>query len=515
MGLLVTFAVIVVALLAVVVYDVTQKRHTILRNFPIIGHFRFLLEKVGPELRQYIVTSNDAERPFSRDQRSWVYASAKLQNNYSGFGTDNDLESTQGHILVKHVAFPAPEPTPGMLGAGPDFQIPCAMVIGERHQRAKAFRPPSIVNVSAMSYGALGPHAVEAINRGAHAAGCMHNTGEGGLTVHHQHGADLVMQLGTAYFGARDKDGRFSLERLLALCADNPIRMIEIKLSQGAKPGHGGILPAAKVTPEIARIRGVEPWVDCISPPYHTAFSDVPTMIEFIEHVAAETGLPVGIKSAIGEMSFWEELARRMATDKAGPDFITIDGGEGGTGAAPYTFADHVSLPFRTGMSRVRKVFARVGIHAEVPFIGSAKLGFPEHALMAMALGCDMINVAREAMLAVGCIQAQRCHLGTCPTGVATLDKRLNRGLVPDEKAPRLRNYIVNLRRELLELSRTVGVPHPSLVRADAIELVDEHNGSLPLTKLYDMPADGALPPHDSVRRLLQLLEARNPQTAA
>lgn len=507
--------VIIVGLLVVVtIYDLLQKRHAVLRNFPIIGHLRYILELFGPELRQYIVTTDDAERPFSRDQRSWVYASAKGQNNLSGFGTDNDIEATTGHILIKHSAWgsgPTPRvgenSTRAIVGGGPDYRLPPACVLGRRHNRRAAFRPDSIVNLSAMSFGALGGSAVDALNRGAQGAGCLLNTGEGGIAEEHTGGADVVFQLGTGYFGCRNDDGSFSLERLVDVIQTAPVRAIEIKLSQGAKPGHGGILPAAKVTPRVAALRGIPEGQESITPARHSAFHDVPSMIEFIETVADATGLPVGIKSAVGQMDFWQELAQAMSHDRsAGPDFITIDGGEGGTGAAPYAFADHVALPFRNGFVRVRQTFAEHGIDRDVPFIGSARLGFPAHALVAFALGCDMINVGREAMLAIGCIQAQRCHTGNCPTGVATTKPRLTRGLVPAEKGPRLSNYIITLRHEILELTRTVGVIHPSLVLADAIELVDERSLSRPLTDLYGIAATAGLPSEQDIREIVALM---------
>ena len=512
---LIVVGVIVAALVALAIYDLTQTRHAVLRNYPIIGHLRYFLEGLGPELRQYIITANDAERPFSRDQRRWVYASAKNENNLSGFGTDNDLEDTPGYILISHATWVAEAPTPTLpapgdgpqAGVGPDYLVPAACVIGRMHDRAGAFRPNSIVNVSALSYGALGTPALEALNMGAREAGCWQNTGEGGLTEAHAGGADIVFQIGTGYFGCRDADGNFSMAHLLETIARAPVKMLEVKLSQGAKPGHGGILPAVKVTPEVARHRGVMPGVDSVTPARHSAFHDVPTMIEFIERLAAQTGLPVGIKSAVGQMDFWDDLARAMADDRSvGPDFVTIDGGEGGTGAAPFTFADHVSLPFRTGFTRVRAAFAEYGIDRDVPFIGSARLGFPEHALVAFALGCDMVNVGREAMLAIGCIQAQRCHTGTCPTGVATTNPRLTRGLVPADKGPRLRNYIVTLRQELLELAHTTGVVHPALVPPHVIELVDERAGSRPLTELYDVALDDGRPSDRDIAEITAIM---------
>ena len=481
--------VIVAVLVLVVVYDVTQKRHAVLRNFPIIGHLRYLLEFVGPELRQYIVTGNDAERPFSRDQRSWIYASAKHQNSYSGFGTDNDLEQTPGQIIILHDVFPAPEPAANTPSAAPDFFLPSAKVIGARNGRTHAFRPNSLVNISGMSFGALGPRAVEALNRGAAIAGCLHNTGEGGLTPHHQHGADLVFQIGTAYFGCRDEAGHFSLDRLREVVERNPVRMIEIKLSQGAKPGHGGILPGAKVTREIAAWRGVAPGVDCVSPPGHSAFRSVPELVAFIEQIADATGLPVGIKSAVGTLDFWHELAQEMRSG-GGPDYILIDGGEGGTGAAPFSFADHVSLPFKVAFTSVYRIFADAGLHRDVAFIGSARLGFPEQALLALALGCDMINVGREAMMTVGCIQSQRCHTGHCPTGVATQSPWLNRGLDPISKAERCARYITTLREELLALSRTCGHAHPALVDPWQVALLDTNFAAQPAGDLFNYNRD-------------------------
>ena len=462
--------IVVLALLAALaVYDLVQRRHAVLRNFPLIGHLRYMLEAFGPELRQYIVTGNDDERPFSRNQRSWIYRSSKRLDNHFGFGTDNDLEGAADYLIVKHAAFPHPPP-PG--GDTPGAPVPCAKVMGGASGRRLAFRPASIVNVSGMSFGALSGAAVRALNSGAALAGCLQNTGEGGLSAHHRQGGDLVFQIGTAYFGCRDDDGRFSLPRLVDLCAGAPVRALEIKMSQGAKPGVGGFLPGRKVTEEIARARGVPVGQDVASPPGHSAFHDVDSLLEFAETVADATGLPVGIKSAVGESAFWVELSTRMAETGRGVDFVTIDGGEGGTGAAPLVFADHVALPFRNAMPRVFREFALRGVDHRVIFIGSGKLGMPESALLAFALGCDMVNVGREAMMAVGCIQAQRCHTGRCPTGVATQSQWLQRGLDPELKSVRLANYVSVLRAEVLALARTCGHPHPAFVTAEHFEFV-------------------------------------------
>jgi glutamate synthase (ferredoxin) len=468
-----------VLLLGVLVYDLLQRQRAILRTFPLIGHFRFWLEALGPELRQYIVSANDEERPFSRDQRRWVYASAKRQNNYFGFGSDNDMELGANYLIIKHNTFPLPTYHPGDPQYDPHYRIPCAKVLGATRRRAKAFRPDSIVNVSGMSFGSLSGPAVEALNRGAQIAGCLQSTGEGGVSSHHLKGGDLVWQVGTGYFGCREHDGRFSLARLKETIDRCPqIRAIEIKLSQGAKPGLGGVLPRAKITREIAEIRGIPTDRDCISPSAHSAFGNADEMLDFVELLASETGLPVGIKSAVGDSTFWEELGTLMSAGTRGVDFITIDGGEGGTGAGPLVFSDHVALPFKVGFSRVQKILARHGLQQRIVFIGSGKLGFPAEAVFAFALGCDMINVAREAMLSIGCIQAQRCHTNHCPTGVATQNAWLVRGVDPTLKAARLANYILTLRKEILALSRACGVPHPGLITADHLELVDDRFGS-------------------------------------
>lgn len=496
-GWLIALVVVVGFLSIVAVHDITQRRHAILRNFPIIGHLRFILERFGPELRQYVVTSNNEELPFSRDQRSWVYASAKKENAYFGFGTDNDI-TQPGYVVINHSAFPYP-------GAdGEHLALPGSKVIGRWRNRPGAFRPQSLVNVSAMSFGALSGAATRAMNEGAKLGGFLHNTGEGGLSVHHRRGGELIMQLGTGYFGARADDGTFDLERLLNTIDGAPVRAIEIKLSQGAKPGVGGVLPGAKVTAEIAAARGVPEGKTVASPSRHSSFGDVDGLIDFVERLAAATGLPVGIKSAVGQMAFWEELAAAMVRRQEGPDFITVDGGEGGTGAGPLVFTDHVAVPFRTGMARVYSVFARHDLQRDLTFIGSGKLGYPEEVLVAMALGADLVNVAREAMLAIGCIQAQRCHTGHCPTGVATQNRWLVRGLDPTLKSVRLANYIEALRHDVVKVTWACGQAHPALLDFDILELATGKNGLVPLRAEYDLHVIPRL--HDGDREDLQAL---------
>jgi len=329
------------AILMLGLYDLTQRRHSILRNFPVIGHFRFLIEKIGPELRQYVVADNDEERPFSRDQRRWVYATAKKENSYFGFGTDDDLDKP-GRIMFRHAPFPISKKKLN------ETSVPCGKVLGGWRNRREAFRPGSVINISAMSFGSLSGAAISAVNRGSKLGRCLQNTGEGGISEHHLHGGDLVYQIGTGYFGSRDLDGNFSIDALLQTIENAPVKAIEIKLSQGAKPGIGGLLPAAKVTKEIAKARGVLVKRDVASPSAHTAFSDIAGLVDFVELIAEKTGLPVGIKSAVGNEQFWDDLASYMSESQRGPDFVTIDGSEGGTGAAPLVF--RTTFRYRSGM---------------------------------------------------------------------------------------------------------------------------------------------------------------------
>jgi len=454
----------------VFVYDVSQKKHTILHNFPVVGHLRYFLELIGPELRQYWVANDKEERPFDRSERRWIYATAKGANSNFGFGTV-ELLYDAGYPIIKHKAFPFPESKAYIIKNDPTC-IPSLKVIGEFNKRKYPFRPYSIVNISAMSFGSLGKNAVTALNTGAKHAGAYHNTGEGGLSPYHMSGADVMWQIGTGYFGARDASGKFSLDIVKEKVQKNKfIRLIEIKLSQGAKPGKGGILPGKKVTAEIAHIRGVPEGKDCISPNAHAEFASAKELIDFIESIANATGIPVGIKSGIGHIDFWEDLAREMKTQNRGPDFITIDGSEGGTGAAPLTYADHVSLPFKIGFQRVYTLFQSVGVSDRIVWIGSGKLGFPDRAVVAIAMGCDLIHIAREAMLAIGCIQAQKCHTDECPAGVATQSPWLEAGLDPVDKAKRTTKFLQGFRKELISLAHSCGYEHPMQFTGQDIEV--------------------------------------------
>ncbi len=465
--------------------DILQRRHTISHNFPVVGHLRYMLERIGPELRQYIVANNREELPFNRSQRSWVYASSKRQNNYQGFGTDQDIHSA-GHIFINPSLLPFKMPDDHVNRNQADL-IPCAKVIGEYNKRKRPFRPKSIINISAMSFGSLSANAVSALNQGALKAECYHNTGEGGFSPYHQHGADTMLQIGTAYFGLRDDDGNFVMDKLISLVQNNQqIRAIEIKLSQGAKPGKGGVLPAAKITAEIAAIRHIPKGKDVVSPSYHKAFNDVKGLIDFIESIAEQTGLPVGIKAAVGKLDLWHKLTDLMLSENKGPDFITIDGGEGGTGAAPPSFANHVSLPFMYAFTEVYQIFQAKGLTDRVVFIGSGKLGFPSSALMAFAIGVDVIQVARESMLSIGCIQAQVCHTNKCPAGVATQNKWLQAGIDPKRKSDRFYNYVKTLRKEILEITHACGYEHPSqMTMADVDVSMGDNNYTTTLESIY------------------------------
>ncbi len=477
---------ILIGLLLVAIRDIFfQKKHTISHNFPIIGHLRYWLESIGPEMRQYFVANNREELPFNRIERGWIYASAKKENNYEGFGTDRDIYAHQ-HIFINNAMIPYQVNKNHPNSIDKTF-LPCAKVMGEFNKRKKPYRPASVINISAMSFGSLSAKAVESLNKGIKIANAYHNTGEGGLSPYHGNGGDVVFHFGTGYFGVRNDDGGFSMKKMVELVENNPfIRAIEVKLSQGAKPGKGGVLPGAKITKEIAGIRGVEVGKDVLSPPNHKAFSNIPEMVDFIERIAEATGLPVGIKAAIGKLEQWEELANFMLKTGKGPDFITVDGGEGGTGAAPPSFADHVSLPWVYGFSDLYRLFKNKGLSERIVFIGSGKLGFPAKAAMAFAMGADCINVAREAMMSIGCIQAQICHTNRCPSGVATQSKWLQNGIDPTLKSERLAQYFKTFKKEFIEITHAAGYEHPCQFKMSDMEInVDDHNLSKELNKTY------------------------------
>jgi glutamate synthase domain-containing protein 2 len=429
--------------------DLFQTRHAVLRNYPISAHLRFVLEEIRPEMRQYFFESETDGLPFSRNQRAIVYQRAKMQLDKRPFGTQLDVNA-QGYEWLRHSIAPAAisaTPFRALVG-GPGCAQPYSI---------------SVFNISAMSFGALSANAIRALNRGAALGGFAHDTGEGGFSPHHREGGgDVIWEIGSGYFGCRTPEGAFDPERFAATAANGQIKMIEIKLSQGAKPGHGGVLPAAKVSAEIAAIRGVPVGRDCISPARHGAFSNPLEMMGFIGELRRLSGgKPVGFKLCVGHP--WEFLAICKAMLETGvrPDFIVVDGKEGGTGAAPLEFADHIGLPMREGLVFVRNALAGAGLRGDIRIGVSGKIANAFDMACAMALGADWCNAARGFMFALGCIQSLSCHTDRCPTGVATQDKTRSRALVVEDKTERVRNYHRSMLHALAELTAAAGLDHP------------------------------------------------------
>ncbi len=433
-------------------YDLLQKRHSILRSYPIAAHIRFLLEEIRPEIRQYFLEDETQGMPFARKKRSVVYQRAKGQLDKVPFGTQLDVYATQHEWLNHSLGAPAPSPEPFRVSVGgPDCIRPYSA---------------SVFNISAMSFGALSANAILALNKGAKMGGFAHDTGEGGLSVHHRtHGGDLVWQIASGYFGCRNPDGTFSAERFAETASLDQVKMIEIKISQGAKPGHGGVLPGPKVSAEIADARGVPVGVDCVSPPNHSAFSTPLELCRFIAELRRLSGgKPVGVKLCIGHP--WEFLGICKAMLETGitPDFIVIDGTEGGTGAAPLEFVDHIGMPMRDALNFVHNALVGAGLRDRIRLAAAGKITSAFDIARAMALGADWCNAARGFMFALGCIQAQSCHTDRCPTGVATQDPHRQRSLVVDDKAMRVHSFHRATLQALAEVVASIGVDHPSRI---------------------------------------------------
>jgi glutamate synthase domain-containing protein 2 len=431
-------------------YDLFQARHALRRNYPIAAHLRFLFEAIRPEMRQYFFESDKDGTPFSRDKRSVVYQRAKQVLDKRPFGTQYDVY-LEGFEWARHSIMPRPlakEPFRITIG-GPDCTRPY---------------DASVFNISAMSFGALSPNAIRALNKGARAGNFAHDTGEGGYSQHHrEHGGDIIWEVGSGYFGARNPDGTFSPERFAESAALDQVKMVELKISQGAKPGHGGVLPAAKVSEEIARTRGVPVGQDCISPSSHSSFSTPVGMMEFIgEMRRLSGGKPAGFKLCIGHP--WEFLAvcKAMLTTGIYPDFIVIDGKEGGTGAAPLEFMDHLGMPLREGLNFVHNALIGINARSRIKLGASGKIISGFDIARAMALGADWCNAGRGFMFSLGCIQSQSCHTGTCPVGVATQDPTRQHALVVDHKAVRVRNFHAETIHALAELVAAAGLDHPN-----------------------------------------------------
>lgn len=462
--------------------DLTQKKHAVLRSYPVIGHLRYFLEQLGEYLRQYFFSGDREELPFNRATRGWVYRLAKNEGGTIGFGSTYDIRLPGALIFVNH-PFPVLEeerlPTP-------------SLKLGEGYA-AQPFEARSIVNVSGMSFGAISAPAVRALSRGAALAGCWLDTGEGGLSPYHLEGdCDIVMQIGTAKYGVREPDGRLSEERLIEL--GRLVKAFEIKLSQGAKPGKGGVLPGRKVTPEIAQIRGIPAGIDSLSPNRHRDIANVGQLLDKIVWIRELTGRPVGVKTAIGGWRFMNELADAVLQRglASAPDFLVVDGGEGGSGAAPQALADHMGLSIDEALPRVVDVLIEAGIRERVRVVASGKLLTPARAAWALCVGADFINTARGFMFSLGCIQALRCHTNTCPTGVTTHNKRLQRALVVEEKYLRVANYANNMNREIDMIAHSCGVRHARELRREHVRIVQANGQSSALNMISPYPASGS-----------------------
>jgi len=467
-------AVLGVAVLYVV--DRTQTRHAIRRNYPVIGRLRYWFEELGEFFRQYFFAMDREEMPFNRAERSWAYRAAKGVDSTVAFGSTRDITRT-GTALFVNTPWPtldedAADTTPVTIG--PDARKP--------------YTTDRFFHISGMSYGAISRPAVEALSRGAKLAGCWLNTGEGGLSPYHlQGGGDIVFQIGTAKYGVRDADGRLDDDKLRSVAAHDQVRMFELKLSQGAKPGKGGMLPAAKINEEIARIRGIPENRDSISPNRHPEIGNPDELLDMIQRIKHVTGKPVGFKAVIGSFGWlddflWEAQSRG---DGAIPDFITVDSGDGGTGAAPMTLMDNVGLSVRESLPMVVDSVAKVGLSRRVRVIAGGKLVNPEGVAWALCAGADFVVSARGFMFALGCIQAMKCNKNTCPTGITTHDPRLQRGLVPADKAERVARYQSEMERSVCVIAHSCGAAEPRRLRRHHCRLVLSDGRSRPLDEIF------------------------------
>jgi glutamate synthase domain-containing protein 2 len=466
----------VLVIISMYIADITQTTHAIRRNYPVVGRFRYLFEHMGEFLRQYFFAQDREEMPFNRAQRSWVYRSAKDVDSTIAFGSTRSLKDP-GTIIFANCPFPT---------LGKDAVKPKPLTIGEtcRHP----YTTSSLFNISGMSYGAISKPAVLALSNGARLSGAWMNTGEGGLSPYHlEGGADLVFQIGTAKYGVRDLNGELDDNKLKAIAAHEQVRMFEIKLSQGAKPGKGGILPGIKVTPEIAHIRGIEVGQDSISPNRHPEIDTNADLLDMIERIRKVTGKPVGFKAVIGAYGWIENLCQEIierGIDSA-PDFITIDSADGGTGAAPMSLMDYMGMPLRESLPLVVDYLDEYGLRDRVKVICSGKLINPAEAAWALCMGANFIVSARGPMLALGCIQALQCNKNTCPTGITTHNKKLQRGLNPKNKAQRVHHYIDHMVHEIGVLSHSCGVHEPRELQRFHCRIVTENGKSQSMQDLY------------------------------
>ncbi|MEI7948753.1 MAG: FMN-binding glutamate synthase family protein [Gammaproteobacteria bacterium] len=456
--------------------DITQTQHTIRRNYPLIGRFRYLFERLGEFFRQYFFSMDREELPFNRAQRSWVYRAAKDLDNTQPFGSTRDNDRT-GHIIFVNAGFAIldEEATqPETIEFGPQCRQP--------------YRSASLFNISGMSYGAISKPAVQALSRGAAMAGCWMCTGEGALSDFHlEGGCDIIFQIGTAKYGVRDEHGAYSLDKLKEVTGKPQVKMIELKLAQGAKPGKGGILPGVKVTPEIARIRGIPAGEASISPNRHTDIANNHELLERICWLREFTGKPVGIKTVLGDETWIEDLLQTINAQGAerAPDFITLDSADGGTGAAPMTLMDDVGLGIHESLPLLVDKLLEHGLRDRIKVICSGKLINPADVAWALCVGADAINNARGFMFSLGCIQAMQCNKNTCPTGITTHDTKLQRGLVTSDKAVRVANYQRNMIKEISIIAHSCGVPNPRHLQRKHARMVSTSSHSINLVDYY------------------------------
>ncbi|MFW8564799.1 FMN-binding glutamate synthase family protein [Orrella sp. 11846] len=486
-------AFIFIALSLLGLYDLAQQRHAVRRNYPIIGNLRYFFESIRPELRQYFFEDDSTDTPFSRDKRSLAYQRAKQQLDQRAFGTKQDVYSER-YEWINHSMQPVDV-------TDTNFRIQ----IGGR-DCTQPF-DLSVLNISAMSFGALSANAVMALNAGAHIGGFAHDTGEGGISRYHlKNGGDLIWNIGSGYFGCRDKQGNFSDENFVANATRPEVKMIELKISQGAKPGQGGILPGSKVTTEIAAARGVPIGQDCLSPSKHTAFSTPVELLEFIARLRKLSGgKPVGFKMCIGHPWEWFAIAKAMLKTGIKPDFIVVDGAEGGTGAAPAELMDHVGTPLREAVRLVHNTLVGLNLRDEIKIGASGKIVTAFDMARIMALGADWCNSARAFMFAVGCIQAQVCHTGNCPTGVTTQDKDRQKALVVSDKAPRVANFHRNTLSALGELIGSAGLYHPADLKIHHIATRTSPNHVTLYSTLFPDMAPGQLLRNELPTRVFRL----------
>ncbi|MFK0087124.1 FMN-binding glutamate synthase family protein [Pseudomonas sp. NPDC090755] len=434
--------------------DLRQTHHSVRRNYPILGNIRYLIETIRPEIRQYLLEGDDDKLPFSRAQRSLVYARAKNESAEKAFGTLNDVYRP-GFEFISHSMLPSDTPDPASFRiaiGGPQCRQPYSA---------------SIFNISAMSFGALSANAIAALNQGARRGRFAHDTGEGSISPYHrEHGGDLIWEIGSGYFGCRTAEGRFDPERFAEQARDPQVKMIEIKLSQGAKPGHGGILPAHKVSAEIAATRGVMMGEDCISPAAHSAFRTPVELLQFIAQLRELSGAkPVGFKFCLGHPWEFMGIAKAMLATGIVPDFIVVDGKEGGTGAAPREFSDNIGVPMREGLMFVHNTLVGLNLRDKVRIGAAGKIVSAFDIASVLAIGADWVNSARGFMFAIGCIQSQSCHTNQCPTGVATQDPLRQRALVVPDKAERVYSLHRNTLHALAEMLAAAGLDHPSQLK--------------------------------------------------